>query len=103
MPGFKYDSGDTAFSVGIAQNETVLPAVFHEPLLCKCVDLALIQIHIFGGIDIRGKSQLMFAGSGHCYGSSCHGFRLFLPIAHIEPSFDLLVKKIDLRFMGSVS
>ena len=103
VPGLKNDARDLVFILWIAQNETVLPTVFHQPLLGEGVHLALVQIHVFRGIDIRGESQLMLAGPRDRDRSGREGLGL-LPGAHgIDPPLDLLIKEHDLLVVGPVA
>ena len=64
MPGFIADAGQVAFIRRIPENEAVIGAVRHQPLLDRGLLLLLVQDLIARIHDIHRKAGLMLAGAG---------------------------------------
>ena len=64
MPGLINDAGLCGFSVGIAENKAIFPAMLHQPFLGGGVFLIFVQIGITAVDQVHGQTQLMLAGAG---------------------------------------
>lgn len=64
MPRFIADTGQVAFIRGIAENEAVIGAMRHQPLLDRGLLLLLVQDLIARIHNIHRKAGLMLAGTG---------------------------------------
>ena len=80
MPGLVPDACDVALLRRITEDEAVLPAVLHQPLLLRRVLLFLVQDLIAGGYNVQSQAGLVLAGAG--LGHPPGGLRLHPVLRH---------------------
>ena len=91
VPRFIDDARDFTFFVGVAKDEAVAPAIFHEPLLSGSSFLLGIQLLIAFINDVHRKTQFMLAGAGISDSLSGFNFSFFTGIALSDKVVDTVL------------
>ena len=86
VPGFENDSGDITFGLWVAENESILPGMLHQPFLRFCLRLCIIKILIVKITEVDGKPQFMFTGTRNRNGFTRFYFRFGSPPAARQAS-----------------
>ena len=102
MPRLIDDTGDLAFVIGIAEDETILPAVLHQPLLHSGALLGFIQMLIIDVHNIHCQSQLMLASTWDCHRFPCLHWGVSLRVSLCYQAVNLILEQLLLVLLCTV-